>query len=88
MAVWACPECTASRFPVRKVSVSRGAFDAQLFTNDREQLPWTLGHDVSKQTAQALQINTEQTLTLQQEVGNSSTARVLESASRTPACPG
>ncbi|HEY3615824.1 MAG TPA: hypothetical protein VGK96_03365 [Candidatus Sulfotelmatobacter sp.] len=49
------------------VSVSRGAFDAQLFTNDREKLPTALGHDISKQTAQSLQINTEQTTVLQQE---------------------
>jgi len=30
------------------VSVSRGAFDAQLFTNDREKLPTALGHDFSR----------------------------------------
>ena len=29
------------------VSISRGAHDAQLFTNDREKLPAALGHDVS-----------------------------------------
>jgi ATP-dependent exoDNAse (exonuclease V) alpha subunit len=34
------------------VSVSRGAHDAQIFTNDREKLPTALGHDISKQTAQ------------------------------------
>jgi conjugative relaxase-like TrwC/TraI family protein len=50
------------------VSVSRGAHDAQLFTNDRDKLPTVLGHDVSKQTAQALQINTDQTITPQQEI--------------------
>jgi ATP-dependent exoDNAse (exonuclease V) alpha subunit len=50
------------------VSVSRGAFDAQLFTNDREKLPTVLGHDISKQTAQSLQINTEQATALQQEI--------------------
>src|SRR5208282_2820810 len=33
------------------VSVSRGAFDAQLFTNDRQKLPSALGHDVSHQSA-------------------------------------
>jgi ATP-dependent exoDNAse (exonuclease V) alpha subunit len=49
------------------VSVSRGAFDAQLFTNDREKLPTALGHDISKQTAQSLQINNEQTTVLQKE---------------------
>ncbi|MGA8159872.1 MAG: hypothetical protein WCB76_03640, partial [Acidobacteriaceae bacterium] len=32
-------------------SVSRGAHDAQIFTNDRERLPQALGHDVSHQSA-------------------------------------
>jgi ATP-dependent exoDNAse (exonuclease V) alpha subunit len=50
------------------VSVSRGAFDAQLFTNDRDKLPIALGHDVSKQTAQVQQINAEQTMAPQQEI--------------------
>jgi len=49
------------------VSVSRGALDAQLFTNDREKLPTALGHDVTKQTANLPQI-TEQTIAQQQEV--------------------
>jgi ATP-dependent exoDNAse (exonuclease V) alpha subunit len=35
------------------VAVSRGAHDAQLFTNDREKLPLALGHDVSHQSAHA-----------------------------------
>lgn len=70
------------------VSVSRGAFDAQLFTNDRDKLP-ALVHDVSKQIAQALPINTELTVTPQQESPerNRSTWG-LESASSNPACPG
>ena len=50
------------------VSVSRGAFDAQFFTNDRDKLPIALGHEISKQTAQVLQINTEQTTAPQQEI--------------------
>jgi ATP-dependent exoDNAse (exonuclease V) alpha subunit len=50
------------------VSVSRGALDAQLFTNDRERLPTALSHDISKQTAQAPQINTEQRIAPQQEI--------------------
>ena len=50
------------------VSVSRGAHDAQIFTNDREKLPTALGHEISKRTAQVLQINTEQTTTPQQEI--------------------
>jgi len=33
------------------VSVSRGAHDAQLFTNDREKLPAALGHEVSRESA-------------------------------------
>ena len=46
------------------VSVSRGAHDAQFFTNDREKLPAALGHDVSQQSAH----KPEQTVALQQEV--------------------
>src|ERR1700733_7903406 len=33
------------------VAVSRGAYDAQLFPNDREKVGATLGHDVSPQSA-------------------------------------
>lgn len=50
------------------VSVSRGADDAQFFTNDRAKLPTVLGHDVSKQSAQEPQINTPQTIAPQQEI--------------------
>jgi len=53
------------------VSVSLGRFDAQLFTNDREKLPTALGHDISKQSAQALQINSERTIAPQQEISTS-----------------
>jgi ATP-dependent exoDNAse (exonuclease V) alpha subunit len=49
------------------VGVSRGAFDAQIFTNDREKLPMALGRDISKQTAEAPQINA-QTIAPQQEI--------------------
>ena len=42
------------------VSVSRGALDPQLFTNDREKLPTALGHDISKQSAEVPQINAPQ----------------------------
>jgi ATP-dependent exoDNAse (exonuclease V) alpha subunit len=35
------------------VAVSRGAYDAQIFTNDREKLGAALGHDVSHSSAQA-----------------------------------
>jgi ATP-dependent exoDNAse (exonuclease V) alpha subunit len=38
------------------VSISRGAHDAQIFTNDREKLPIALGHDVSQQSAHTPQI--------------------------------
>jgi ATP-dependent exoDNAse (exonuclease V) alpha subunit len=50
------------------VSVSRGAFDAQLFTNDREKLPIALGHDFSKHSAHVPEINAEQSSTPHQEV--------------------
>ena len=33
------------------VAVSRGAYDAQIFTNDREKLGAALGHDVSHSSA-------------------------------------
>jgi hypothetical protein len=52
------------------VSDSRGAFDAQIFTNDRENLPGVLGHDVSKQTAQALRMNTGQAVAPQEGISN------------------
>jgi len=50
------------------VGVSRGAFDAQIFTNDREKLPTALGHDISKQTAQGPNVSTDQTIATQQEI--------------------
>jgi hypothetical protein len=50
------------------VSVSRGAFDAQLFTNDREKLLTALGHDISKQSAKVPQINAHQRIAPQQEI--------------------
>ena len=53
------------------VTLSRGSHDAQLFTNDREKLPTALTHDVSKQTAQGLEVNTEQTVAPQQEISPS-----------------
>ncbi len=54
------------------VSVSRGVFDAQLFTNDREKLPAVLGHDVSGQSAHTPEINHEPTIAAQQEVSKES----------------
>jgi ATP-dependent exoDNAse (exonuclease V) alpha subunit len=44
------------------VAVSRGAHDAQLFTNDREKLSSALGHDVSHQSAHATEITTSKSL--------------------------
>jgi conjugative relaxase-like TrwC/TraI family protein len=45
------------------VAVSRGAHDAQLFTNDREKLPAVLGRDVSHQSAHLPAMNLEQSIT-------------------------
>ncbi|MGA9041082.1 MAG: MobF family relaxase [Terriglobales bacterium] len=50
------------------VSVSRGAHNAQLFTNDREKLPAALGHDVSQQSAHVPEIKPNQTIAPQLEV--------------------
>ncbi len=44
------------------VAVSRGAHDAQLFTNDREKLPIALGHEVSQQSAHVPEVAKEQVL--------------------------
>jgi conjugative relaxase-like TrwC/TraI family protein len=51
------------------VSVSRGAHDAQLFTDDREKLPAALGHDVSHQSAHTPLHQPEQAIGPQQEIG-------------------
>jgi hypothetical protein len=58
------------------VSVSRGAFDAQLFTNGREMLPVALGHDISRQTAYMPEINSEQTMTRQGEISKGTPTEV------------
>ena len=42
------------------VAVSRGAYDAQIFTNDREKLGAALGHDVSHRSAHAPEMKPEQ----------------------------
>ena len=47
------------------VAVSRGQWDAQLFTDDREKLPAALGHEVSQPSAHTPQ----QSITPQQEIG-------------------
>jgi conjugative relaxase-like TrwC/TraI family protein len=48
------------------VAVSRGAEDAQLYTNDREKLPQALGHDVSHESAHTPAIKPEQAITPKQ----------------------
>ncbi|WP_353070370.1 MobF family relaxase [Tunturibacter empetritectus] len=48
------------------VAVSRGAQDAQLFTNDRQKLSSALGHDVSHQSAHATETTTSKSI--QQEI--------------------
>jgi len=44
------------------VAVSRGAHDAQIFTDDREKLPAALGHEVSRESAHAPQHTQEQSI--------------------------
>ena len=50
------------------VSVSRGAHDAQIFTNDREKLPAALVRDISRQSVHVPEINSEQRVVPQQEI--------------------
>ncbi len=50
------------------VAVSRGAYDAQIFTNDREKLGAALGHDVSHSSAHAPARTQEQAVTPQREI--------------------
>jgi len=50
------------------VAVSRGQWDAQIFTNNREKLPQALGHDVSHQSAHKPE---QATSPLQQEAARS-----------------
>jgi ATP-dependent exoDNAse (exonuclease V) alpha subunit len=56
------------------VSVSRGQWDAQIFTNDREKLSQALSHDVSHKSAYQPE---QAMLGVQQKIGPSS-ERVLE----------
>ena len=55
------------------VAASRGAYDAQLFTNDREKLGAALGHDVSHQSAHAPEVKQkpreDQTIAPQRKIG-------------------
>jgi ATP-dependent exoDNAse (exonuclease V) alpha subunit len=48
------------------VSISRGAHDAQIFTNDCDKLPIALGRDVSRQSAHAPQLDIQKTVSPQQ----------------------
>ena len=51
------------------VAVSRGAYNAQLFTNDREKLATSLGHDVSHRSAHSPDVKPEQSIAPQREIG-------------------
>jgi conjugative relaxase-like TrwC/TraI family protein len=51
------------------VAVSRGAYDAQLFTNDREKLGATLGHDVSHRSAHVPEAKHDQAIAPQRKIG-------------------
>jgi ATP-dependent exoDNAse (exonuclease V) alpha subunit len=51
------------------VAVSRSAYDAQLFTNDREKLGAALGHDVSHSSAHVPEVKQEQPIAPQREIG-------------------
>lgn len=51
------------------VAVSRGAHDAQLFTNDREKLPAALGYDVSRESAHVPAMKLEPPITPREEIG-------------------
>ncbi len=50
------------------VAVSRGAEDAQVYTNDRAKLPEALGHDVSHESAHTPAIKQEQPISPKQEI--------------------
>jgi len=67
------------------VSVSRGALDPQLFTNDREKLPTALGHDISKQSAKCRRSTRRSRKSLRHH--NKSTAWLLVSAFKNPRLP-
>ena len=53
------------------VAVSRGAYDAQLFTNDSEKLGVALGRDVSHRSALAPEVKPEQAIAPKQEIEHS-----------------
>ncbi len=49
------------------VAISHGAHDAQIFTNDREKLPWALSREVSQQSAHMAELEPKQA-TVQRQV--------------------
>ena len=56
----ATPPAPHPRNRMAYVAVSRGAYDAQIFTNDREKLGAALGHDVSHSSAHAPEMKQKQ----------------------------
>jgi conjugative relaxase-like TrwC/TraI family protein len=52
------------------VAVSRGAQDAQIFTDDRGKLPTALGHEVSQPSAHTPEHKPEQSTTREREIGS------------------
>ncbi len=50
------------------VAVSRGAQDAQIFTNDRQQLPQALGRDVSHSSAHVPEVKQQQAKVPEREI--------------------
>ena len=71
------------------VAVSRGAEDAQIYTNDRAKLPEALGHDVSHESAHTPAIKPERAITPPQP----EIAPVIEhgygmGTASNPTCPG
>jgi hypothetical protein len=73
------------------VSISRGAHEAQLFTNDREKLPTALSHDVSQKSAHVPDIKPGHTIAPQQEISQGQDEKHgigLGIGLLNPACPG
>lgn len=75
MLICADPELRAKNLLNNRmayVAVSRSAYDAQIFTNDRGKLRAALGHDVSHSGAYAqemkLEQKQEQAVTLQRKI--------------------
>ena len=57
------------------VSISRGAHDAQILTNDRERLGAALGRDVSHRSAHAPELKPEQAIVPEQKLTKEHTSR-------------